>query len=328
MKLQFDAKLVTLLVLVIAPQAIAPDVQAMCPAAETVDARMREILGISATTKLAERIEVSREDGSLRVTLRGEGDRVLGDRVLPGEGNCEELARVAAVVLATWYSDVHPEYVGLLPAPISADASIASGPKSASVARAATAGQSSIEPSPVEDQPSAAESSGSTHWQWGFHSSFGVEMSGERVAPSVGIGVELMPTDAGFGAALDATWVGLQSQTLDDGRLKYSRRPLAVGLVRRFTPAGVVVDVEGGVALGWLHVTGRGFPANHDADDWSEAGFVSLRATTGSTLLRPFAGISGYGWLKSATAYVGDSGREFRLPAIELLFFAGIDVIP
>ena len=88
-----------------------------CPAAAAVDARVREMLGLRTTDALEERATVERDGSSLRVTLRSKDERVLGDRLLRADGSCDELAGVVAVVLATWLSDVHPEYVGSLPEP-------------------------------------------------------------------------------------------------------------------------------------------------------------------------------------------------------------------
>src|SRR5882724_6003193 len=101
--------------LVFGQTLLAPSTQD-CPAPAAVEARVRQILGLSTSAKLAEQASVERTDAALHVTLRSEDGRVLGERSLPADGSCSELVGVVAVVLAAWLSDVHPEFVGALPA--------------------------------------------------------------------------------------------------------------------------------------------------------------------------------------------------------------------
>jgi hypothetical protein len=55
--------------------------------------------------------KVERSDGKLRVVLIDDKAAVLAERVLDGHGSCAELAELAAIVIASWESDVHPEFV-------------------------------------------------------------------------------------------------------------------------------------------------------------------------------------------------------------------------
>src|SRR4051812_33378892 len=93
---------------------LAPSPQ-VCPSPAAVEARVRQILGLRAGVVLGEQATVERLESSLHVSLKSQDGRVLGDRSLPLDGSCSELAGVAAVVLAGWLSDVHPEFVGVLP---------------------------------------------------------------------------------------------------------------------------------------------------------------------------------------------------------------------
>ena len=87
-----------------------------CPAAVDVEPRVRIILHLSAEQELSERIRVERREGELYVGLRSADSMLIGERVLPAEGSCDELAEAAAVVLSAWLTDVHPDFAGALPA--------------------------------------------------------------------------------------------------------------------------------------------------------------------------------------------------------------------
>ncbi|HKQ68999.1 MAG TPA: hypothetical protein VJT73_06660, partial [Polyangiaceae bacterium] len=174
-----------------------------CPAASAIDARVREILGIRQNA-LEERAVVGREGATLRVTLRDKDDRVLGDRWVHAEGSCDELAGVAAVVLAAWLSDVHPEYLGSLPAP-AAPVSLPSTPERAAVEASA-------------EQPSPR--------RWLLGAALGADLSAASPAPLAALGVRWIPTGSGWGAAIGATIIGARSEELSAGSVRYWRWPL------------------------------------------------------------------------------------------------------
>jgi hypothetical protein len=108
-----------------APLDIASDTA--CPAPDAIGRGLAEILGLSATEHLKEAARLAHGDAGLVVTLRDPDGRVLGERALPLEGTCDELARAATVVLATWLSDAHPEFVPRVAQRATAEANGATG---------------------------------------------------------------------------------------------------------------------------------------------------------------------------------------------------------
>ena len=88
-----------------------------CPASVDVEARVRTILHLKAEQELSESFLVERHEAGLNVELRGADASTIGQRTLPTEGSCDELAQAAAVVLSAWLTDVHPDFAGALPAP-------------------------------------------------------------------------------------------------------------------------------------------------------------------------------------------------------------------
>ena len=93
-----------------------------CPAAEDVQAKVRTILHLAPEQQLTESFLVERHEAGLYVVLKAADASVIGERTLPLEGSCDELAQAAAVVLSAWLTDVHPDFAGALPAPVPAPA--------------------------------------------------------------------------------------------------------------------------------------------------------------------------------------------------------------
>jgi hypothetical protein len=274
-----------------------------CPAAGVVDARVREILGLRPGSALEERAIIDRTGSSLRVTLRGKDDRVLGDRVLRADGSCDELAGVVAVVLASWLSDVHPEFVGSLPAPSSPPPAPPSTP-----ARL-----------PVESGPRAPPR------QWVFGAAIGADLSSSGSAPFAALGVRWIPERSGWGAALSATVVGARTEDLSTGRVRHLRWPLELGPAFRVPMAPMALDVHAGAALAWLHVEGIGFasPASYDA--FHIGGFISTRISMVADRFAPFAEATAIVW-GTTKAFVqrGPEQPSVTLPRVELYVALGV----
>src|SRR5262245_50069217 len=55
--------------------------------------------------------KVEHASDKLHVELRDPEGVVIAERTLDGGASCAELARMVAIVIASWESDVHPEFV-------------------------------------------------------------------------------------------------------------------------------------------------------------------------------------------------------------------------
>ncbi|MDF3069531.1 MAG: hypothetical protein K0R38_5132 [Polyangiaceae bacterium] len=71
---------------------------------------------------------MQRREAGLFVELRSADATSIGERLLPVEGSCDELAQAAAVVLSAWLSDVHPDFAPELPVPQPVAPPLASSP--------------------------------------------------------------------------------------------------------------------------------------------------------------------------------------------------------
>jgi hypothetical protein len=303
-----------------APPLLAIVSDASCPAPAAVGTLLREILGLSSTEHVDEVAHLVHEDGLLRVSLRAADSRVLGERRLPGDGSCEELARAAAVVLASWLTDAHPELVPALPMPPLAE-------RAPSVARAEPA-VSAAPPAPS----GAVSSRGELVPRGGFRTRaalvLGLGFAPTPLALVGGAGVALVPPGSGLGAALHAGFSTWRSVDVDGGRAVYRRWPLGAGAVLRFAGASLSGEVEGGAAIGWLTLEGRSFGVSHDASDATFGPFLTARAIGSGRLVAPLVELSGLYWARATRVY-GDPARPSRaLPSLELSLSLGLAVMP
>lgn len=101
------------LISVLAMPAVSVKGNTRCPSAADVGTRVAAMLPLVATARapdVAELDEIDRGGPNLRLTLRRPDGALIGQRLLAREYSCAELAAAAAVIIATWESDVHPEF--------------------------------------------------------------------------------------------------------------------------------------------------------------------------------------------------------------------------
>jgi hypothetical protein len=273
-----------------------------CPAPGTIDARVREMLGARPSDTFEERATVEREGTSLRVRLRGKDERVLGERVLQVEGTCDELASVVAVVLATWLSDVHPVYVASLP-----EATPPEVPPAAPIA-----------------EPVAPRASTTTSRHVALGAALGADFSAGKPAPLASLGARWMPARSGLGAAAAATIIGVRSEPLSSGSVRYWRWPVTIGPAYRLAVGSASLDLHAGAALAWFHVAGTGYPSALTHDAMLGGGFVDARASGSWSGLEPFVDVTGFFW-RPVEAFVQRDVDQpsVRLPALELHLAVG-----
>jgi hypothetical protein len=276
-----------------------------CPGAESVEARVREILGLHDNAAFEERATLEREGHSLRVTVRAPDERVLGDRLLSADGSCDDLTGAVAVVLAAWLSDFHPEFVASLP-------------------EGATPEPAPLPPArPPRDTVDTGEKSASRAApprQWAVSAALGADVSMASAAPFASLGVRFQPQPVGLGAAVTASFITRRSLDLSTGSVRYFRWPISLGPTWRVPIASTTLDFHMGMALGWLHVEGVGFATSAAHDTLRAGGLASTRLSLGRGQWLPFAELSGV-WFGKAEAFVerGPEEPSAELPRLELL---------
>jgi len=263
-----------------------------CPAPVDVEARVRSILHLAPERELSEGFAVERHESGLYVELRLADSTLIGQRTLPADGNCDELAQAAAVVLSAWLSDVHPDFATELPPvpppPIPPDSGL---PRPLPAAPPA--------PPPPAASP-APRAPPSRPWQLGLGLGADISESGPAAAGYL-VG-SYAPVTQGWGVTGFVGATSFREQQLGPGYVDWWRWPLGVGPSFRVTTGSVAWDASAGPVLGWLHFTGSNFDHTSGQDGLAWGGFLNLRASS-----RGRAGMFG---LVSAQLYPGDFAAQ------------------
>jgi hypothetical protein len=99
--------------------------------------------------------------------------------------------------------------------------------------------------------------------------------------------------------------------------------------VARLAGVGVALELDAGAMLGLLRIEGKEFTTkNDDATDVQGGVHASLRVSSTSGRLRPFAAAKLLTWLGKATARARLPEAEVDLPALEGVVLVGVGFAP
>jgi hypothetical protein len=300
--------------------------QESCPGAPHVEARVREILGMKPDATLEERATLKKEGETLRIIVRRPDGSVLGERTLSAAASCDELEKLVSVVVATWISDLHPEFVATLPpAP-------ANGVMPDDAAPAATT--STVPAAPASESPSSAPPSAppappnqlrpTQRRRWELNAAGGADFSEDGISPVGSLGVRWMPQRLGFGAALTAHAMTPRTEELSMGSVRYWRWPLVAGPALRVPMGSGRFDVHAGAALAWLHAEGLGFTPSETRNLPRGGAVLSMRGAYGPNRYSAFLELNGVLWGKTE-AFIDqeDASQSRPLPMVELYATVG-----
>jgi hypothetical protein len=239
-----------------------------CPAPVDVEARVRAILHLAVEQQLSEGFVVERHESGLYVELRSADSTLIGQRTLPAEGSCDELAQAAAVVLSAWLNDAHPDFAGALPPAAPPDPEPEPTPPPEPVVEP--------KPAPPPAPPPAPRATPSRRLQVGV--GFGAELSGESFAPSALVTLGFVPVAGGFGVSGVLAASSSRQLPLGPGQVAWRRWPFGVGPSFRALTPNVGFELNAGPALAWLHLDGSNFVRSSAQDGFEPGGFAQLRA--------------------------------------------------
>jgi hypothetical protein len=285
-----------------------------CPSAATVDRRTRDLLGLDARVVLLESVEILHEGTGLSVKLRGGDQGLLGERVLPLDEDCEALARAVSVVLASWLTDAHPEFLASAavppaeaPAAPPASPPAPPPPPRRVVPRVAATGVVRVEER-LRFRPAAA---------------VGLLADAKGVVPAAQAGFGVGPRGAGIGLAARVALSLDRTRPLGSGELELFRWPLALGAVARLESGALSGELHAGAAIAWLHLQGRGFRVDRSVNDLVFGLFGAFRVSLTAGMLEPFLELSAFGWPGAGSAFLDPPVPGVPLPRAELLPMAG-----
>ncbi|MES1185261.1 MAG: hypothetical protein ABUL60_15730 [Myxococcales bacterium] len=270
-----------------------------CPAAVDVEARVRTILHLPPEQELSEGFIVERHESGLYVELRSADAAVIGQRTLPAEGSCDELAQAAAVVLSAWLSDVHPDFAGALPAPEPArETEPVAAPFLEPTPQPAPAAPP---PKPPPPPPPSSPPPPPRRFELGLAA--GAELAKTQVAVVSGIVVvDYAPPARGWGLTGFAAAAWPRQLPLGPGSVAWRRWPIGIGPSFRAVTGAVRWEAGAGVALGWLHFSPSNLDHASSQGGFDGGGFLHLRAAN-----RGRAGVFAQA---DARFFPGDSGAS------------------
>jgi hypothetical protein len=296
-----------------------------------VAARARVILRLPEEQALDESFIVERRESGLHVELRRADGVVIGERLLPEAGSCDELTQAAAVTLSAWLSDVHPDFAAELPsapptvvleppgsaqpAPTPAAPPSAAPPVTPPPPLTMPAAPSVLPAQPVSSSPRTA----TPRLRWELDGGVGAGIADGEWVLDGSLAAGFVSTQ-GWGARLGVLVDASRRAPLGLGSVSWRRWPLWGGPSWRFGFGALALDVSSGPALTWLRVAGADLsqPRARNALTW--AWTVDARLASRGRW-GWFVGVSGYAYLGESSAFVG--GSEYSLPRFALSTLVG-----
>ncbi len=286
-----------------------------CPAPVDVEARVRTILHLTPEQELSEGFAVERHEAGLFVELRSADSTVIGQRTLPAEGNCDELAQAAAVVLSAWLSDVHPDFAGALPPAAPAAPEPAPPPEPARVLPPRSVAKPPV-PRPPVAEPNA----------WDSALGIGSDFSGGQ--PTLGgyFGVGYGARQNGWGMTATVTPTLTRGEARG-GSVQWRRWPLGIGPSLRLAATSVIWDFNAGPALAWLHFDGTALQHTNPRDGVEWGGFLNVRVASRGRPWGVFGLLSAQIFPANVTVAATNVG-EYVLPVFGLSLAVGVRFSP
>jgi len=306
---------------------LAVDGNSDCPEPRRVVERVSEILGTNRPAAFAERATLLRDGPVLVLSLTSPDGRRIGERRLTVEGDCETLASAAAVVLATWLGDEHPEFVAALPE--------SPPPELAPPPAATTPTEQRASPSPAPARPRSAEKKPRSlpprkvRRRLSAEAALGVSLASGEPAPLASLAVSWAPpATSGFGLSLSFQPGGSRRLSLGDGEVVWSRWPVAFGPLFRVAGQHSALELQAAAALGWLRIEGQGFETGREEQDLTAGTLARLQLCGRPGVFEPCAAAQATYWLKGAEVYTRPGSNSAHLPSFDLAFLVGIAVRP
>ena len=241
---------VLLLAVATSPVRVVRIVDDGCPSGAEVDLALASMLTTASGAAPAGQdvAKLERRANKLRVELTDPDGVVIAERTLDGNASCAQLGGMAAIVIASWESDVHPEFVRQ-PAEI------------VRVERAPPVERPAAPPPPAASYDVAA---GITFGQ------------ADTVAAGASIGGDWFPRGAGPGLSLVGAGDLARTIAVGTHEARWQRWTASLELAWRWAARDrLVIDPHGGVTVGWLSTEGVDYAQN------ASASAVSLGATAG-----------------------------------------------
>lgn len=255
-----------------------------CPAPAAVAAQLHRMLPSEVKGELVALVEPAPR--GVRLELRSPSGESLESKLLEGQGACQELAAAAAVVVATWLTELDS---GALEPP-----------------------EPARPPGPDRSPPET---------DLGFDVAAGVTGSLSETGVSLGVllTTTLTPPGGGYGARLSVAALSPKAVRVGPGVVTCQRFGLGLGAQRRLLLEAWRLDLSFEVAPALLALTGDEKAAAASTAAFDLGMWAGVRAMSPPGL---WVGLFGHGWLLPRGFSV--EGQSAEAPRLEVSLAAGI----
>jgi hypothetical protein len=281
-----------------------------CPAAADVEAKLGPLLPSGFVSESTDLVVIAEEgDGTLLVSLSRADGRPIAGRRLPRAASCAEQAETAAVALAVWEAQIHPEislrldHLAAPPAPISPPGR-----------NDDLAVQSPIDARPAPGRTWALGAAALGSWQPG------------SVAPGGRLDAESGLVDRPWRWRLSVVGVAEHRLSLPPGQADWWRLYLTLGadyarpLSRRWSVALGAAGV-----VGIATAEGAGYSTDRTARSVDVGVEAILRVELQLGVIRPWIGLALVTWLRQQDLAVTGAAGSLALPRAEPSLVVGAD---
>jgi len=324
---------------VLAPVVRFAPTDVACPTTAEVQAQLAAVLSTSGANAPLDVATLERTGPTLSVRVNRPDGTPVGRRTFEGAHPCADLASAVALTIATWESDVHPEFV-LAPPPLPEDARRGAPAPVLAPPEA---------PASVETVVSPPERTGPPVTPAGLDVDLGAALGtqatpspdGGVLDPALALGLTVVggvaPADGGLGARLALGASTERAVPLADGQARWFRVAGSVGPTWRLRlgsaaasapslDARTAVDLHAEIALGALHVRGSGFSSNASGWSFDVGGAAGVRVWLGQGRWRPSIDLGLAYWPRENVAYASPSAATARLPRVDVSLALGISL--
>ena len=264
------------------------DSDSTCPSEKEVAQALGSLLSSVAESRSKDVALVHRKGRLLQVDLRDAQGALMADKILERDGSCAELAALTAVVIASWESDVHPEFARQQPEP---------GPRPL--------------PAPETIPPAAVSAydvavGGSLAWSGSLAGGMTAELG-------------WIPRATGPGLRLAVAGEATRGLTLAQAKAHWQRLWSVAAIGWRIRQRPVTFDLLLGGVAGWLRMSGSGFAEDRASSAFSPG--ITAGARISWWVAGPFAPwleVTGLWWPRHHTVYGEPAVGQRDIPAWQI----------
>jgi len=299
------------LVVLASGPAVTVNGDTTCPTAEEVSTRVAQLVPAVDTTAPRDLARIEEAGGVLRVSLLRPDGAVVATRELSRTASCADLAAAAAVVVAAWESDIHPEFMPSL-GPAAPSKEVA-----AVVPAAVVRTPSKLTPARVVFEVGAALSGSLAPGGAGAATAAGGLIVASVASSRRSVGLRLMLAGSSE-----------REIPLGTGRVLWRRLVAGLGPDVRLTAAStpIAVDLHAEALLSSLSARGEGFTDNLNDTGVDPGVGAGVRFAYGGHTVAPWLDLSFAGWLRGQRAVSKPDDASVPLPRVEAAVALGVSV--